>query len=167
MSVVNVRELINDDQFFIGSYPSDFSVGRWFSVEELANSSYDKIHQEYLERFNPNQAAELELGVFDVDNASRLWKGEYDVSRLLHLIKEIDTIKDYDIDGEVYEFDEDFFRTIFSDPYEAARAVYFGNIRSWSDAYVRFNGYGNLESVSEEQAKELEMDAVKDLGIFQ
>ena len=35
---------------------------------------------------------------------------------------------------------------------EAARAVYFGNIECWSDEYIRFNGYGNLESLSESQA---------------
>ena len=40
----------------------------------------------------------------------------------------------------------------FSDPIEAARAVYFGNIESWIDEYIRFNGYGNLESLSESQA---------------
>lgn len=44
-------------------------------------------------------------------------------------------------------FDEDFWETYFKDdPQEAARATYFGNIQSWNDEYIRFNGYRNLET---------------------
>lgn len=43
-------------------------------------------------------------------------------------------------------FDEEFFKIFFSDPIEAARATYFGNIQNWNDKYIRFNAYGNLES---------------------
>ena len=51
---------------------------------------------------------------------------------------------------DVYEFDDDFFLTYFSDsPMDAARATYFGDIQSWSDEWIRFNGYGNLESLSD------------------
>lgn len=53
---------------------------------------------------------------------------------------------------EVYDFDDDFFDTYFEGkPEEAARAVFFGNVRNWMDEYIRFNGYGNLESLSEYQ----------------
>ena len=55
-------------------------------------------------------------------------------------------------DDAIYEFTEDFFREFFSDPYDAARAVFFGHIESWNDEYIRFNGYGNLESLSEYEA---------------
>ena len=44
---INVFEMIKDDKFFIGSFPESFAIGRWFTVEELIFSSYDKIHQEY------------------------------------------------------------------------------------------------------------------------
>ena len=50
-------------------------------------------------------------------------------------------------------FDEDFFSMAFSNPMEAARATFFGSIESWSDEYIRFNAYGNLESLSEYQAE--------------
>lgn len=44
-------------------------------------------------------------------------------------------------------FDEDFWETYFKDdPQEATRATYFGNIQSWNDEYIRFNGYRNLET---------------------
>ena len=49
---------------------------------------------------------------------------------------------------EVYENDEEFFETYFSDPMEAVRATQFGNY-NYSDDYVKFNGYGNLDSCSE------------------
>jgi hypothetical protein len=53
---------------------------------------------------------------------------------------------------EVYDFDDDFFDTYFEGkPEEAARATFFGKIQNWMDDYIRFNGYGNLESVSEYQ----------------
>jgi hypothetical protein len=37
---------------------------------------------------------------------------------------------------------------------EAARATFFGKIDSWSDEYIKFNGYGNLESMDEYEVLE-------------
>ncbi len=54
-----------------------------------------------------------------------------------------------DPDSEIHSFDEEFFNTYFSDPMEAVRAAFFGKIESWSDEYIKFNAYGNLESMSE------------------
>lgn len=51
--------------------------------------------------------------------------------------------------NEIHSFDEEFFNTYFSDPMEAARATFFGKIESWMDEYIKFNAYGNLESMSE------------------
>jgi hypothetical protein len=46
-------------------------------------------------------------------------------------------------------FDDDFWETYFKDdPYEAARATYFGKIQNWNDEYIRFNGYNNLETTN-------------------
>ena len=62
-----------------------------------------------------------------------------------------------DGDNAIHSFDEEFFETYFSDPMEAARATFFGEIQSWGDDYIRFNGYGNLESLNEYDAlKEIE-----------
>ena len=49
---------------------------------------------------------------------------------------------------DVYENDEEFFKMFFTDPMEAVRATQFGNY-NYSDDYVKFNGYGNLDSCSE------------------
>ena len=99
---INVYEMIEDDKFFIGSYPDNFSKGRWFTVEELIYSSYEKIHQEYLTKYNPYDKEELELGIFDVDNVSGLWSGEYDVSSLINKLREIESTEYYEIDLEIY-----------------------------------------------------------------
>ena len=45
-------------------------------------------------------------------------------------------------------FDDEFFNTYFDDPYEAARAVFFDDIKNWNDDYIRFNAYRNLESTN-------------------
>ena len=50
---------------------------------------------------------------------------------------------------EVYSFDEDFFELFFKSPIEVSRATYFGKIGNWNDEYIRFNGYGNLESLNQ------------------
>jgi len=57
-------------------------------------------------------------------------------------------------EDEIWDFDEDFFERMFSNPMESARATFFGNIQSWNDPYIKFNGYGNLESLSEYDAEQ-------------
>lgn len=55
---------------------------------------------------------------------------------------------------DVWENDEEFFNTFFGDrPMEAVRASYYGDYK-YMDEYVRFNGYGNLESLSAYQFHE-------------
>lgn len=53
-----------------------------------------------------------------------------------------------DSDNMLNSFDEEFFEMAFSNPMDAARATFFGDIKNWSDEYIRFNAYGNLESVN-------------------
>jgi len=57
-------------------------------------------------------------------------------------------------EDEIWDFDEDFFERMFSNLMESARATFFGNIQSWNDPYIKFNGYGNLESLSEYDAEQ-------------
>ena len=66
-------------------------------------------------------------------------------------------------DNEIYSFDEEFFYTYFNDPMEAARATFFGEIESWSDEYIKFNAYGNLESLSEGEVLNKINDHIEDI----
>ena len=55
-----------------------------------------------------------------------------------------------DPDDQIHSFDEEFFNVYFeNNPMEAVRAAFFGKIESWNDEYIKFNAYGNLESMSE------------------
>lgn len=53
------------------------------------------------------------------------------------------------MDDYIHSFDDDFFQTYLShDPMEAFRLGCFSEI-NWSDDYIYFNGYANLESTSD------------------
>ena len=89
---------------------------------------------------------------------------ERDVDELEELIETLYELFDYDL-AELYEqlpsvaqenlsvsewmpHDEEFYNLYFSeDPARAVRAAIFGKVY-WMDDYVRFNGYGNLETAS-------------------
>ena len=47
------------------------------------------------------------------------------------------------MDDRIESFDEDTINEIFSSPYDALRASYFGEV-SFNDNYFQFNGYGNI-----------------------
>jgi len=58
-------------------------------------------------------------------------------------------------EDEIYGNDEYFFETFFSgNVNEALRAAHFGTY-NWSHEYVKFNGYGNLESFNSFTVKDL------------
>jgi hypothetical protein len=60
-------------------------------------------------------------------------------------------------DSEIYSNDEDFFEMFFpnaGDGLRVAQAVHFGDYK-YNHDYVRFNGYGNLESLNFMETKDL------------
>ena len=61
-----------------------------------------------------------------------------------------------------WENDEDFFDNYFSSPMEAIRATYYGDY-NFMDDYVRFNGYGNIESFSEYDKEEEIRGSIDDI----
>jgi hypothetical protein len=64
---------------------------------------------------------------------------------------------------DFHDNDEEFFETYFSDrPMEAVRAAQYGDY-NYSDEYVRFNGYGNLESLSGYQVEQEIKDEVDEI----
>jgi hypothetical protein len=69
-------------------------------------------------------------------------------------------------DDEWYNFDDEFFNMFFENkPADAVRSCFFGNIKSWNDDYIRFDGYANLESA---RAYEVEQEAEEHVdGIFE
>lgn len=61
----------------------------------------------------------------------------------------------------IFSFDEDTINEFFPSPFDALRACHFGEI-NFTDEYFRFNGYGNIETLSDWQIdkeyEELETD---------
>ena len=89
------------------------------------------------------------------------------------LLNDMDTLKDVvrELDGwngcldhlNVYENDEEFFDIFFANnPAEVARAIYYGDF-NYNDEYIKFNGYGNLETLSEYDYEELLKENVEEV----
>lgn len=84
----------------------------------------------------------------------------YTVEQLELMVREMNAWDGSFENLAVYENDDEFFQIYFeSKVMEAVRAVSFGDY-NYLDDYVRFNGYGNIESLSEyEWHQELEDEA--------
>ena len=89
------------------------------------------------------------------------------------LLNDLDTLKDVvsELNSwnacleylDVYENDEEFFNTFFeNNPMEAVRATYYGDY-NFNDNYVKFNGYGNIESFSEYGYEELLKENIEEI----
>lgn len=82
----------------------------------------------------------IEIGYEDLDDSEKisLWN-EY--------------CSEQSNDDEIFNFDDDFFEMFFDgkNPMEMFRLGCFSTV-SWSDNYIKFNGYGNLESMNDYEA---------------
>ena len=64
---------------------------------------------------------------------------------------------------DVYNNDEEFFNMFFEGkPAELARAIYYGDF-NYNDEYIKFNGYGNLETFSEYEYEELLEENIEEI----
>ena len=63
---------------------------------------------------------------------------------------------------DFWENDEEFFNTFFDNPMEAIRATYYGDY-NYNDEYVKFNGYGNIDSYTEYERIEEIKDNIDDI----
>ena len=89
------------------------------------------------------------------------------------LLNDMDTLRDVvrELDGwngcldylNVYNNDEEFFDIFFANnPAEVARAIHYGDF-NYNDEYIKFNGYGNLETLSEYDYEELLKENVEEV----
>ena len=84
----------------------------------------------------------------------------YTVEQLELMVREMNAWDGSFDNLAVYENDDEFFQIFFeSKVMEAVRAVSYGDY-NYMEEFVRFNGYGNIESLSErEWHQELEDEA--------
>lgn len=81
---------------------------------------------------------------------------------LMEIVNEINSY-DGSLDWlEFYENDDDFIENMFKTKRDAVRAVCFGNY-NYADDFIKFNGYGNLESYSEYQVIEKMKSYIDDI----
>ncbi len=85
-----------------------------------------------------------------------------DINELMEVVREINSYNgnlDY---LEAYENDEYFFDDFFTSPYDVLQKTYYGNY-DFNDYYVRFDGYGNLESLSEWEYEQELRDCIDEI----
>ena len=133
------RKLINDDivSFLAGEIESNF-----FN-EDFDSDQYEVID---LDVNYPRPKALIDWVGTDIERLCEAYEQLETFDTSQELFFEIDD-DDEELDATCwYSFDDEFFNMMFESPMEAAQAVYFGNIQSWADSWIRFNGYGNCES---------------------
>ena len=89
------------------------------------------------------------------------------------LLNDLDTLKDIvrELNSwnacldylDVYNNDDEFFDMFFEGrPAEVARAIYYGDF-NYNDEYIKFNGYGNLETFSKYDYEELLEENIEEI----
>ena len=81
---------------------------------------------------------------------------------LLNVVSELNSWNGCLENLDFWENDEEFFNTFFDNPMDAIRATYYGNY-NYNDDYVKFNGYGNIDSYSEYERIEEIKDNIDDI----
>ena len=81
---------------------------------------------------------------------------------LLDVVSELNSWNSCLENLDFWENDEEFFNTFFDNPMDAIRATYYGNY-NYNDDYVKFNGYGNIDSYSEYERIEEIKDNIDDI----
>lgn len=66
-------------------------------------------------------------------------------------------------DYKWYEHDEYFYDDFFNDKQEIARAVYYASNYNYTDEYVKFNAYGNLQTCCEYEKEQDLKDGVEEI----
>lgn len=138
-------------------YTNGKLIGKWIDLSEISDT------EEALELANIPENHEFFItdyeSCFDIheyDNIDNLIEKASLVEEFSDELDMLEYILDNYSDREYYnlfvfqDLDE-LLQCCDNDPLEVARMVYFGNIQNWNDDYFRFNGYGNIESLSQWQ----------------
>ena len=133
--------------------PDNYEICDYDSRETLCICKNGKIaiYQEDIDKMENNKYEEI---IEYLKN---------DIETLKDLVSECNSwngsLEDYDY----YENDEYFFDTYFDNKVnEAVRAVCYGNYK-YTDDYVRFNAYGNLDSCNEFELEDDLKDNVEEI----
>ena len=93
----------------------------------------------------------MEEKIFDL--LKEYTNGDYDI--LMGFVNEVNHY-DGGLDDYYYWYnDSEFYDIMFADKEEVARAVYYASSYCFTDEYIRLNVYGNCETISEYEYKQL------------
>lgn len=155
--------LLDDTKIYVGTYAkyNNGSIdGEWLTLGDY--SDMDEFWEACKELHNDEEDPEF---MFQDYETPELLDGlisesgiDADIFEKAEILDKVEDFGDsdwmqiqaeFDPDSQLFVFDDEFFNIFFADkPMEAARAASFGNL-NWSDDYIYFNGYGNLESTSD------------------
>lgn len=141
----------------LAKYNDGELTGQWTTlpVKDVNKDILEPIDAVGKEWFISDYEAPFKIGEYD---------NLYALNELAEALENFDTIEDVynalddrEATGceDVYDFDDDFFDTMFSSKQEVARAVFFGDIHNWLDPYIFINGCGNCESMTEYDYQEM------------
>lgn len=156
---------------------TQFEFGHWVNLTDFSDASelmdYITDHFNEADQESPLDSPREEIMITDFEGFPESLYGEamseQDFEKIYNLIDfmEAEGLDNLDNEGDnllhlwneyasetapddqIFCFDDDFFNTFLSDdPAEAFRLGCFSQI-NWSDEYIKFNGYGNLESLDD------------------
>lgn len=141
----------------LAKYNDGELTGQWTTLP------VDDVNKDILE---PIDAVGKEWFISDYEAPFKIdeYDNLYALNELAEALEDYDTIEDVynalddrEATGceDVYDFDDDFFDTMFESKQEVARAVFFGDIHNWLDRYIFINGCGNCESMTEYDYQEM------------
>ena len=160
----------------LGLYNDGIINGEWKSlpVKDVHRDILDKIIQKdekglYINDFIiSDYEAPFEIDQYEnLEALNNLAKALENYETIKNVYDELDD-RDRFAFSEVYSFEdpEEFINNSFSSPYEAAMAVGRWHV-NLNDDYVYFNGYGNLETISEaEYLKKINENATEIIEEF-
>lgn len=141
----------------LAKYNDGELTGQWTTLP------VDDVNKDILE---PIDAVGKEWFISDYEAPFKIdeYDNLYALNELAEALEDYDSIEDVynalddrEATGceDVYDFDDEFFDTMFESKQEVARAVFFGDIHNWLDRYIFINGCGNCESMTEYDYQEM------------
>ena len=141
----------------LAKYNDGELTGQWTTLP------VDDVNKDILE---PIDAVGKEWFISDYEAPFKIdeYDNLYALNELAEALEDYDSIEDVynalddrEVTGceDVYDFDDDFFDTMFLSKQEVARAVFFGDIHNWLDPYIFLNRCGNCESMTEYDYQEM------------
>ena len=141
----------------LAKYNDGELTGQWTTLP------VDDVNKDILE---PIDAVGKEWFISDYEAPFKIdeYDNLYQLNKLAEALEDYDSIEDVynalddrEATGceDVYDFDDEFFDTMFASKQEVARAVFLGDIHNWLDRYIFINGCGNCESMTEYDYQEM------------